>query len=136
MGSGKRSDFTKTVTCSPASTKYEFKSLFEEKNRGKSFGLSRDKSPDRSYLIPQLEKMPGPGQYRDQFNAKMTISYTMRPKTNDFIEDKITFKNNPGPGAYQDIDLEPESGRFRISKYSDTKYAKINSKPPRFQDPK
>lgn len=136
MGEAKRSDFTKTLNCSPPSTAYQYKSAFEEKNRGKSFGLSRDQSPDRSYLIPQLQKVPGPGQYADQFKTKMTISYTMRKKTDDFIGDKLTYKKNPGPGEYEDINLEPESGRFKISKYSDTKFAKINSKPPRFQDAK
>ena len=49
--------------------------------------------------------MPGPGQYENQVQTKMTISYSIRSKTNDFIGDKITFKQNPGPGSYQDIDL-------------------------------
>ena len=80
--------------------------------------------------------MPGPGQYENQVQTQMTISYSIRPKTKDFIGDKITFKQNPGPGSYQDIDLEPQSGRFKLSKFSDTKFAKINSKPPRFQDAK
>ena len=86
--------------------------------------------------MPQLCKVPGPGQYKDQFNTKMTIGYSIREKTHDFIEDKLTYKKNPGPGEYQDINLEPESGRFKISKYSDTKFAKINSKPPRFPEAK
>lgn len=111
--------------------------MFEDgKTRGKSFALSRDRSPDRSYLIPQLNKMPGPGQYENQVKTKMTISFSLRPKTYDFLEEKMTYKNNPGPGSYQDIDLDPESGRFKVSKYSDTKFAKINAKPPRFQDAK
>ena len=38
------------------------KSIFDDKARGKSFGLSRESSPDRSYLIPQLHKVPGPGK--------------------------------------------------------------------------
>lgn len=33
--------------------------------RGKSIGLSRDNIPDRSYLIPQMHKIPGPGQVRN-----------------------------------------------------------------------
>ena len=59
----------------------------------------------------------------------MTISYSIRTKNKDFVEDKITFKTNPGPGTYQDVDLEPKSGRFSVSKYSDSKCAKITSKP-------
>lgn len=62
FGSGKKSDFTKPLTCSPPSTLYMYKSVFEDgKNRGKSFGASRDRSPDRSYFIPQIHKNPGPG---------------------------------------------------------------------------
>lgn len=39
------------------------KSTFEEnKGKGNTFGGSREKSPDRSYFIPQLQKVPGPGQ--------------------------------------------------------------------------
>ena len=30
-------------------------------NHGKSFGTAREKLPDRSYLVPQLHKNPGPG---------------------------------------------------------------------------
>ena len=62
MPKSKRSDFTKDFTCSPPSTKYLHRSVFEKSpNKGKSFGLSREGSPDRSYLIPQLHKVPGPG---------------------------------------------------------------------------
>lgn len=58
----KRPDFTKDLTCSPPSTKYLHRSVFEKNtNKGKSFGSSREGSPDRSYLIPQLQKIPGPG---------------------------------------------------------------------------
>lgn len=40
FGYGNKSDFTKDLTASPASTKYIHKSLFEEnKSKGKSFGL-------------------------------------------------------------------------------------------------
>ena len=63
FGYGKKSDFTEDLTGSPGATKYMHKSIFEDgKNRGKSFGLSRQQSPDRSYLVPQLHKVPGPGQ--------------------------------------------------------------------------
>ena len=65
FGYGNKSDFTRTLTCSPPSTKYEHCSLFEKsKGKGKSFGLSREQSPDRSYLIPQLQRVPGPGKVK------------------------------------------------------------------------
>lgn len=63
FGCGNKYDFTKDRTHSPAATKYLIKSVFEEsKGRGRSFGLSRELSPDQSYLVPQLQKVPGPGQ--------------------------------------------------------------------------
>lgn len=63
FGYGKKSDFTKDQTASPGATKYMHKSIFENsKARGKSFGLSRESSPDNSYLVPQIHKHPGPGQ--------------------------------------------------------------------------
>jgi hypothetical protein len=66
MGFGKKSDFTKTKTESPPPTHYLVKSLFEEKKKGRTFGCAREKSPDRSYLIPQIQLNPGPGQVRMQ----------------------------------------------------------------------
>ena len=38
----------------------------------------------------------------------MTVSYTMREKTKDFIEEKMTHKKDPGPGTYQEVNLEPK----------------------------
>ena len=61
IGYGRKSDFTRDLTASPPATLYRHKSIFEDK-KGKTFGSSREKSPDTSYLIPQLHKLPGPGQ--------------------------------------------------------------------------
>lgn len=62
FGYGKKSDFTRTLTASPAATKYDLKTFVDEsKNKGKSFGLEREKLPDNSYLVPQMQKVPGPG---------------------------------------------------------------------------
>jgi hypothetical protein len=70
--------------------------------------VSRDKSPDRSYLIPQLQKVPGPGkvhfnlfQYIEKVDTKSKVSFTMRPKTVDVIKKNFSYLNNPGPGVYQ-----------------------------------
>ena len=141
LGYGPKSDFTKDLTASPGATKYNIRSVLDQsKNRGKSFGLSRELSPDRSYFVPQLQKIPGPGQvhfnfiqYENQVKTVMAQSFTMRPKTIDFVEDKMTYKKNPGPSDYQAVDLDPKTGRFSVSKYSDTKFAKINANTPRFQ---
>lgn len=62
MGFGKKSDFTRSKAESPPPSLYLMKSGFEEKKKGRTFGCSRERSPDRSYLIPQIHKNPGPGQ--------------------------------------------------------------------------
>lgn len=63
LGYGKKSDFTKDLTSSPPVTKYNLSTFVEmTANHGKSFGTAREKLPDRSYLIPQLHKNPGPGK--------------------------------------------------------------------------
>ena len=62
MGFGKKSDFTRPKAESPPPSLYLMKSGFEEKKKGRTFGCSREKSPDRSYFIPQIHKNPGPGQ--------------------------------------------------------------------------
>ena len=43
---------------------------------------------------------------------------------------------HPGPGAYQEVDLEPKEGRFKVSKFGESKFAKISQNPPRFADVK
>jgi hypothetical protein len=54
------------LTSSPAATKYDLKSFVEQgKNKGKSFGLQREILPNNSYLIPQMQKVPGPGVVRN-----------------------------------------------------------------------
>lgn len=57
----------------------------------------------------------------------------MRRRTIDFLEAKKTYKQNPGPGSYNEVDLDPKSGRFIISKFSDAKFAKINPTSERFE---
>lgn len=62
FGYGQKTDFSKPITCSPPSTRYLSKSSFDEySKKGKTFGLSRELLPDRSYFIPQLYNVPGPG---------------------------------------------------------------------------
>lgn len=60
------------------------------------------------------------------------MKYTMRPKPKDFIEEKLTYKNNPGPGAYEAVDMDPKTGRYSISKFCDCKLAKIEPNRSRF----
>ena len=63
----------------------------------------------------------------------MSQSYSLRPKTVDFIEAKRTNKQTPGPGVYEAVDMDPKTGRFSVSKFGDFKFAKINPKTERFQ---
>ena len=62
----------------------------------------------------------------------MSTSYTMRPRTIDVLDSNATWKQSPGPGAYESVDLDPKSGRFIVSKFGDTKFAKITNNVPRF----
>ena len=62
IGYGKKDDFTRDLAKAPPSSLYNANSYHEfVKNRGLTFGSSRDKSPDNSYLIPQIHKHPGVG---------------------------------------------------------------------------
>lgn len=72
-----------------------YKSFVEEskgKGKGQTFGLSREKMPNRSYLIPQLHKFPGPAQYDNSIPNKMKISHSMRLRTKDFVGDRLSYK--------------------------------------------
>ena len=54
-------DFFKEMD-NPASSAYNPNSYYEHfKHKGVSFAVSRDQSPDQSYLIPQIHKHPGVG---------------------------------------------------------------------------
>lgn len=57
----------------------------------------------------------------------------MRPRTLDVFEKHNTTKHTPPPGAYNTIDMEPKSGRFFCSKFSDTKLSALNMKGSRFE---
>lgn len=65
-------------------------------------------------------------------NTRSTISYSLRPKTSDFDGDRLSYKKAPGPGQYNTIDLNPNDGRFKLSKLNDTKFCKINPNTERF----
>lgn len=62
IGSAKKSDFTKDLAKAPGSSDYNPNNYHEfTKTKGVTFGSSRQKSNDRSYLIPQIHFHPGPG---------------------------------------------------------------------------
>ena len=66
FGYGTKTDFTKTLQVSPSPDNYQIKSCFDlNKDRGSSFGITRERLPDQSYTIPQLRHVPGPGQVKN-----------------------------------------------------------------------
>lgn len=52
---------------------------------------------------------------------KNNSSYSIRPKTIDTIERKLTYKQAPGPGAYEAVELDPTKLRTKISKFQGPK---------------
>ena len=62
LGSGKKSDFTLDLAKAPPSSLYNPNTYHEHiKGKGLTFGLSRERSPDQAYTIPQIHKHPGVG---------------------------------------------------------------------------
>ncbi len=59
-------------------------------------------------------------------------SYSIRPKTIDTIERHLSYKDAPGPGAYEAVELDPTKLRTKVSKFEGPKLGtKLTS--PRFQ---
>ena len=50
----------------------------------------------------------------------------MGSKTIDFVGDNLTYKSNPGPGAYESIEMQPKSGKILVSKFGGTKFGMMN----------
>jgi hypothetical protein len=62
----------------------------------------------------------------------MPQKYSLRAKTIDVIEKRATHLQTPGPAAYQAVELENGNGRHLVSKFEDTRFAKIEPNRPRF----
>ena len=63
IGNSRRTDFTLDLAHVPSSALYDFNTYYQFiKNKGLSFRLSREVSPDQSYLIPQIQRHPGVGE--------------------------------------------------------------------------
>jgi hypothetical protein len=67
--------------------------------------------------------------------TRSSISYTHRAKTVDVIAKHLSFLEAPGPSEYKSVELNPKDGKFRISRFSDTKFSVIG-KGKRFNDSK
>lgn len=65
IGSGKKYDFTIDWAKTPSSSEYNPDNYHEfTKPKGVSFGVSREDSKDRSYLVPQIHFHPGSGKVK------------------------------------------------------------------------
>lgn len=144
LGYGEKSDFTHSSVVSPAANSYQIESDFKKDGkRGQTFGVAREvllrwtqKSPENGIIVKDVLKFPGPGQYECKKDTLSTIAYTCRPRTIDFVgswrltaDKKITYRQNPGPGAYEYVNAFPEDGRTFVSKFTSSKFAKINNSP-------
>ena len=49
------------------------------------------------------------------------ISYSHRPKTIEVNKKNLSFLQAPGPGTYESVEMTPNNGKFRISKYSNNR---------------
>lgn len=58
-------------------------------------------------------------------------SYTIRAKTIDLIDRKLSFKKGPGPGDYEAVELNSTILRTKVSKYKGPKLG-VGMKAPRF----
>jgi hypothetical protein len=68
-------------------------------------------------------------------HTRSTISYTHRSKTVDVIAKNYSFLEVPGPNEYNSVELNPKNGRFKVSRFSDTKFSVIG-KSKRFNENK
>jgi hypothetical protein len=103
FGYGAKSDFTKTAMReNPAPGQYETLAAYKSP-QGKSFGVSREQSPWRSYIVRDPLKFPGPGKYNTRARELSNISFSMRPKVPDVAALQNTSRQAPGPGAYEPV---------------------------------
>jgi hypothetical protein len=51
----------------------------------------------------------------------MSSSYTIRSKTLDSCEKHLSYKNVPGPGTYEAVELDPSKPKTKVSKYKGPK---------------
>jgi hypothetical protein len=71
-------------------------------------------------------------KYENDKSKRLNYSYSLRRKPVDFIEKKLSFKESPGPGTHQDVELVSKKGRITVSKFSGVPYSVIHPKTERF----
>jgi hypothetical protein len=74
-------------------------------------------------------------QYRNEKSTLSKISYTHRPKTIEVNKKNRSFLEAPGPGTYESVELTSSDGKYRISKYSNSRLSVIQ-KDRRFKEEK
>lgn len=123
IGTGKRSDFTKSpcrnlyLETNPAPTDYkEQPGIASKKNHGWKVAASRGVS---EAVSPRKQGSPGPGAYN--YSAGKAVGqegakYSMRMKTS-MPRGRLS---TPGPGTYTPKEALDGVGRYSISKYPST----------------
>ncbi|CAD8104623.1 unnamed protein product [Paramecium primaurelia] len=136
IGKGPRSDFTKSFSNAPPPTQYIISSLFNiTKERGITFGISREKTKELGYITQGIQRNPGVGNYNCSYGYDPKIQYTMRPKTQsnwlpNFLQEQ-SLDCNPGPGKYDSSDID-QMGQTVYARYRSSRCSKIG-KEERFQ---
>ncbi|CAD8172116.1 unnamed protein product [Paramecium pentaurelia] len=136
IGKGPRSDFTKSFSNAPPPTQYIISSLFDiPKEKGITFGISREKTKELGYITQGIQRNPGVGNYNCSYYFDPKIQYTMRPKTQSnwlpkFLQEQ-SLDCNPGPGKYDSTDID-QMGQTIYSRYRSSRCYKIG-KQERFE---
>lgn len=128
LGKGERYDFGRKSHNAPAPTAYFPKndSIESNKNKGFSFGVSRDSCPQFS-IAPTLKsagQKPGPGAYTPVLpKTGRNTTFHIRPRN------LSTSNPNLGPGKYDIVSTFQPSKLILNSKYQSTKNVKIMPDP-------
>ncbi|CAD8193366.1 unnamed protein product [Paramecium octaurelia] len=136
IGKGPRSDFTKSFSNAPPPTQYIISGLFNlPKEKGISFGISREKTKELGYITQGIQRNPGVGNYNCSYCYDPKIQYTMRPKTqSNWLPNFLQEQNLdciPGPGKYDSTDID-QMGQTIYARYRSSRCSKIG-KEERFQ---
>ena len=102
IGYGKKSDFTKDLTCSPAATRYRLDTVFDKNRKSKkgfSIYESREMIPSRGHIPLEPLKFPAPNKYENMKPKSRSPSFTMRPKTRTLDKTMSIEPQNDNPGA-------------------------------------
>ncbi|KRX01460.1 hypothetical protein PPERSA_01363 [Pseudocohnilembus persalinus] len=125
FGKEERVNFTQNQSNYTAAIDNQYKSEIEQnliKQRGYTFGESRDKVQNNGHIEVQKLQNPGVGNYNLSPSPNKKKGYTMRPRTANpnlpiTLGGKSSSYQNPGPGQYSQEDAINGEGKTVNSKY-------------------